>query len=278
MLAIRAILRPILLAALLAPALLSCTSDSTPPGPDLSLTTTSLGPVLTGSGGKTLYVFAGDVDGTPTCTGSCLDTWPAFYQATPTLGASLKAADFTTITRTDGSKQTAYKGWPLYYFKNDAKAGDVTGDNVGGTWLVAKPNYSLLLGARQLTGLDGKNYTFDTKEGTGQSVYLIDSLGRTLYAFANDKRGKNNDTTADLSNNPTWPIFTTTLVDLPSSLNRADFGTITVFGQSQLTYKGWPLYYFGSDQGVRGNTKGVSVPRPGVWPVVNSTSPLAPQS
>ena len=33
-----------------------------------------------------------------------------------------------------------------------------------------------------------------------------------------------------------------------------------------MTYKGWPLYYYGTDS-LRGNTLGVSVPGPGIWPV-----------
>ncbi|MFW5805897.1 MAG: fasciclin domain-containing protein, partial [Bacteroidales bacterium] len=45
------------------------------------------------------------------------------------------------------------------------------------------------------------------------------------------------------------------------------FDTINVYGRTQMTYNGWPLYYFGSDDAMRGSTKGVSVPSPGVWPV-----------
>ncbi|MEQ8417472.1 MAG: hypothetical protein RIB71_23520 [Imperialibacter sp.] len=56
-----------------------------------------------------------------------------------------------------------------------------------------------------------------------------------------------------------------------SVANKSDFGSIDVFGESQLTYKGWALYYFGQDT-QRGETKGVSVPSPGVWPVVNTST------
>lgn len=257
---------------------LGCTSEPNPTTTtDLMLSATPLGNVLADESGKTLYVFANDADGTATCTGNCLTNWPVFYRETPTLGGGLTAADFTTITRADGSKQTAFKGWPLYYFKNDVKAGDVAGENVGNVWSVAKANYTVLMASRQLVGQDGKNYTFDQKEGIGNSLFLVDNVGRTLYAFAPDKKGKNTYTRADLSNNPVWPIAEVTAIgDIPSSLNKADFGTITAVGKTQLTYKGWPLYYFGNDQGQRGSTKGVSVPRPGVWPVLNKTSPDAP--
>ncbi|GAB3979292.1 hypothetical protein GCM10028806_44300 [Spirosoma terrae] len=258
---------------------MGCKDDENPTTvSDVSLGMTSLGNVMTGAGGKTLYFFAPDVSGVSSCSGGCKETWPVFYKENPSLGTGLKAADFATITRADGDKQTTYKGWPLYYYKNDAKAGDVTGENIGNVWSVAKANYTVMLASRQLVGNDGKNYTFDTKEGTGSSIFLTDSLGRTLYAFAPDKFKKNTYTKADLSNNATWPIFETssTIGEIPSALAKTDFATITAVGKTQLTYKGWPLYYFGADQGQRGSTKGVSVPRPGVWPVVNATSPVAP--
>jgi len=269
--------RPLLLSALLVTTLLACNEENPITVPDVSLFATPLGDVMTGPSGRTLYVFAPDADGKANCTGNCAGTWPLFYQETPTLGSNLRAADFTTITRADGNKQTAYKGWPLYYFVNDTKAGDIAGENVGNVWQVAKPAYTVQIASRQLVGNDGKNYTFDQKEGTGASLYLTDNMGRTLYAFAPDKKNKNTYTRADLSNNGVWPIFeVSSIADIPSSLNKADFSTTTAAGKTQLTYKGWPLYYFGNDQGQRGSTKGVSVPRPGVWPVVNRTSPDAP--
>lgn len=260
-------------------SVMACKSDdSATPATDLALGTTSLGRVLTGEGGKTLYFFSNDADGKANCAGNCLTNWPVFFKETPTLSTDLTTTDFTTVTRADGSKQTAYKGWPLYYFKNDSKAGDVLGENVGNVWQVAKPDYTVQIASQQLVGLDGKSYTFDQKEGTGNSLYLTDNAGRTLYTFANDKKNKNNYTRADLSNNATWPIVEVASIgEIPSTLTKSDFGTITAVGKTQLTYKGWPLYYFGNDQGQRGSTKGVSVPRPGIWPVVNKTTPEAPQ-
>ncbi len=272
--------RTLLATILMIVTLFGCNNEENPTivSPDLSLKTSALGNIMTGEGGKTLYFFASDVAGDANCSGGCKDTWPVFYKETPTLSAGLKAADFATITRADGSKQTTYKGWPLYYYKNDAKAGDILGDKLGNVWMVAKAHYTVMIASRQLVGNDGKSYTFDTKEGTGSSLFLVDSVGHTLYAFAIDKNNKNNYTKADLSNNATWPIFETSAVakDIPSVLNTGDFTTITAVGKTQLTYKGWPLYTFGPDQSIRGNTKGVSVPRPGVWPVVNFTSPVAP--
>ena len=226
--------------AFLIVALMGCNEENpTIVSPDLALKSSPLGTVLTGEGGKTLYFFAVDVAGDANCSGGCTDTWPIFYKETPTLSTGLKVADFATITRADGSKQTTFRGWPLYYYKNDAKAGDVSGDKVGNVWMAAKTNYRVMLASRQLVGNDGKSYTFDTKEGTGNSLFLVDSVGRTLYAFASDKNNLNKYTKADLSNNATWPIFETSTVvgEIPSILNKGDFTTITAVGKTQLTYK-----------------------------------------
>src|SRR5450756_2270499 len=38
--------------------------------------------------------------------------------------------------RTDGSVQVTYDGWPLYYWAQDAAAGDVSGQAVNGVWWV----------------------------------------------------------------------------------------------------------------------------------------------
>jgi predicted lipoprotein with Yx(FWY)xxD motif len=43
------------------------------------------------------------------------------------------------ITRDDGSTQYAWKGKPLYYFRNDKKPGDTTGHKFRDVWFVAQP-------------------------------------------------------------------------------------------------------------------------------------------
>ena len=43
------------------------------------------------------------------------------------------------VVTDDGTKQWAFHGKPLYGYISDAKAGDISGDGVGGVWHVAKP-------------------------------------------------------------------------------------------------------------------------------------------
>lgn len=260
---------------------LACSkSDDGSPAATISIQlaeNSNFGKILTDSNGRALYFFAIDANGSSGCTGGCVTTWPVFYKANPTISDGLTAGDFATITRADGAFQTTYKGWPLYYYKNDAAAGDVKGDAVNNTWFVAKPDYTVMLANAQLVGNNGTAYNSQYQPGQEVTQYLTDAYGRTLYAFKPDKFKKNTYTKPDFSNNATWPLLEINPAQkvYPSILATGSFDTLAVFGKVQLTFKGWPLYYFGSDQMVRGNTKGVSVPTPGMWPIVNNSSVVA---
>ncbi|MEM1043102.1 MAG: hypothetical protein AAGI91_10790 [Bacteroidota bacterium] len=273
------------LAALLALLTLSaCDSASDEPAERFPLdlaTDDALGSILTDEAGRTLYVFAGDADGLGACAGGCLDAWPVFFAEDLRLASGLDPADVDQITRADGLRQTTYKGWPLYYY---APAGDgqveapgsVQGDGVGEVWFVAKPDYAVLLVRGQLVGADGTAYTEDLAEGTGLTRYFTDDRGRTLYRFGADRDGENTFTAPDFSNDAAWPVYAGNGA-APSTAGRSDFGTISVGGRTQLTYKGWPLYFFGGDEG-RGDTRGVSQPNPGTFLVVNEATAPAPPS
>lgn len=259
-------------------AVIGCQKQDSEPTYDIMTKETTLGKVLTNDAGKTLYFFTSDVNGTSACSGNCLTNWPVFYKELTNLDPTLVAnvANFGIITRADGTKQTTYKGWPLYTYSGDATAGDVKGENVGGKWMVAKTTYTIMLANAQLIGADGKMYTSQYKEGTGDTQYFVDETGRTLYGYAFDKKNKNNYTKADFSNDGVWPIFGPDLKDLPSTLDKTLFSTIKVADKNQLTYKGWPLYYFGSDNKVRGANKGISFPKPGIWPIIQKETAEAP--
>lgn len=257
---------------------------------------TTLGNVITDSKGRTLYMFTKDTDKTNHfCpTGACTTVkWPAFYtDVVTTSSTSLAATDFDVITLTNGTKQTTYRGWPLYYYAPAGDgvietAGNTGGENIGGFWFVAKA-YSLMIANAQVTGGDGNHYIAESVLGDGATSYFVDGNGRTLYRFNNDTHNTNTFSNNTATHDAIWPNFYTSLADLnvPSSINKADFAEITVFGQKQLTYKGSPLYFFGGNatvpgdaaDAVRGRTRGVSfpaTPAPGasaVWRTVFTTT------
>jgi predicted lipoprotein with Yx(FWY)xxD motif len=94
------------------------------------------GKVLTNTHGMTLYTYADDSKGKSACNGRCAANWPPLMASA---GANA-GKGYTVITRADGSKQWAYKGKPLYTWKNDHKPGDITGDGLhGGDWKLARP-------------------------------------------------------------------------------------------------------------------------------------------
>jgi predicted lipoprotein with Yx(FWY)xxD motif len=98
-----------------------------------------VGSYLTDEKGMTLYLFKKDAPGKSACAGPCVDKWPLFAAESPAVAQGLAAANFGTITRDDGRKQSTYKGLPLYYFFKDLKAGDTTGQGVNNVWFVVAP-------------------------------------------------------------------------------------------------------------------------------------------
>lgn len=103
----------------------------------------SLGSVLVDGKGMTLYLYTKDTQnsGASTCYGKCASFWPPLTTSgAAAAGSSLDASKLGTITRTDGTTQVTYNGWPLYYYAKDKQAGDVNGQKVGGVWFVVSPS------------------------------------------------------------------------------------------------------------------------------------------
>ncbi|WP_458373706.1 COG4315 family predicted lipoprotein [Pseudomonas laurylsulfatiphila] len=82
--------------------------------------------------GMTLYTFDKDTGGKSVCTGECAKHWPPFKAET---GAKAEGK-WTVVQRDDGTMQWAYDGKPLYYYDDDKKAGDMTGDMKNQVWHV----------------------------------------------------------------------------------------------------------------------------------------------
>ena len=108
---------------------------------EVDVATGAMGKYLTGEDGKTLYVFTADSANKSACADACATTWPPF---TIDADESVKAGDgvtgtLATFARADSKLQVAINGLPLYYFKNDAKAGDTNGQGLNGKWFAANP-------------------------------------------------------------------------------------------------------------------------------------------
>jgi len=247
------------LISLVALAIGGCTNRTPPPTETLGYTVdlmskTSIGDYLVDGKDRTLYYFAKDTVGTSNAEGVLLDVWPVFYVENLSLSDYLNPADFGTITRPDGKKQTTYHGWPLYRYITDVAPGDTLGDGFQGLWFVVKvPFYTVMIANKADVG-----------------TYLIDPVDKALYHASFDSSGKSNATSAILA---LWPIFSQSNFIVPSSLNPADFNITTTNGQVQATYKGWPLYYFVNDK-APGDTLGQGVKN--VWSVTSPSVNAAP--
>jgi predicted lipoprotein with Yx(FWY)xxD motif len=138
---------------------------------EFSLTNTLRGRVLADSRGMTVYTFdkdkAGDKDkpAKSACTGACLRTWAPVEAPLAATGRE----DWTAIKRDDGTKQWAYKGKPLYRYRNEAAAGEAAGDKRDGAWhavvLEPAPTYPAWV----------------TVQHSDAGALLADSKGKTIY-------------------------------------------------------------------------------------------------
>lgn len=99
-----------------------------------------IGSYLVDDKGMTLYLFKKDTAGKSACgaANGCLEKWPVFLADTAP-AAGIDNAAIGVITRDDGTKQTTYKGLPLYYFFKDKAAGDTLGQGVNNVWFVVAP-------------------------------------------------------------------------------------------------------------------------------------------
>ena len=94
----------------------------------------SAGQVMTTPEGMTVYTFDKDTVGASSCYEECAEHWR------PVTAASDAQAfgNMSIIERTDGTRQWAYDGKPLYLYDDDEEPGDTEGDGEHGVWHVVK--------------------------------------------------------------------------------------------------------------------------------------------
>lgn len=114
------------------------------------------GKVVVDGTGRTLYVFDNDTadPSKSNCDGGCAALWPPVLagSGTPQVDG-VDASLVGTVARSDGSKQVTLAGHPVYEYAKDSKAGQATGQAVGGTWWVV--------------GADGKKITTQASSDSG---------------------------------------------------------------------------------------------------------------
>jgi predicted lipoprotein with Yx(FWY)xxD motif len=103
---------------------------------------------------------------------------------------------------------------------------------------------------------------------------LVGAKGRTLYRYTVDRKGVNR-CSANATCNKYWPPLLVKAGAKPTAgagAKAAKLGTIKAKnGMRQVTYAGWPLYYFAGDTSA-GQTKGQGFEKQ--WYVVNTNGAL----
>lgn len=237
-------------------------------------TNANVGRYLENGSGVTLYMFAADLpgNGTSACTGSCAAAWPPFYASSLTLPSGLSPSNFSTITRPDGSKQTAYNGWPLYYYVADTSAGSMFGEGLnqfGGLWYAIPP--TLQQSGGQIVG--GSPYNVGVAYKPSIGLYLTNGTGFALYFRATDTANSGTTTCNTSICEKNWPVFYTAALKLAPGLSTADFGTITPYNSTRIvTYDGYALFYWIGDA-APGDTLGQGI---GSFYAATVPTPVAP--
>ena len=123
--------------------LAGCTSSPSPTATAYTINVTNIAPLgefLVDGDGLTLYWTTADSPGVSNVPDNLLSVWPVFYVSDIVVPSTLNAGDFSNIMRSDGTPQTAYKGYPLYYYANDTDPGQTGGQGLGGRWSVVNPD------------------------------------------------------------------------------------------------------------------------------------------
>ncbi len=225
----------------------------------------TLGQVLVGANGNTLYAFTKDVDGVSTCFDACAAAWPAVTVTagfTPPVGVD--PALVSTVDRPDGSKQLKIGKWPLYFYAGDGAPGDTNGQGVGGVWFAEGADGKLVKGtadesapavapdpapaaaAAPAPAPAAAAPTVSLAQVGNLGEVMVGANGHTLYAFTNDPEKGTSCFDACAA---AWPPLTvpdgfTISDELQASgasvIDRPD-------GSKQLVMGKWALYYYAGD-------------------------------
>jgi len=207
-----------------------------------------------------IYYFAGDIpsSNSSNIAGNLAYPFKPFFEASINVPSTVDTLLFSTITGQNGTRQVAYRGWPLYSCIQDVNPGDVFGDSyniynettVLPLWFLMKYNYNLMIAFNDFQG-----------------VYLTDGMGRTLYYNVNDQ-----ESMPIYMNTQFWTPYNSTPTVAPNALPLDSTKLFTRSdGLSQVEYLTYPLYYYVGDA-KPGDMKGNSLM--GEWFIINPFSYL----
>lgn len=234
------------------------------------------GSYLADANGMTLYIYTRDLPNQSNCYDRCAEAWPPLTAAGSLSLPEGVSGTLGTTTRTDGTTQVTYNEMPLYYWAQDSKPGDTTGQGVGGVWFLVVPgatfaSYGVTAAATPVAtpGAAAAETVILIRRSQDLGDFLIDAQGMTLYRFTRDTTPGESACYDQCAAN--WPPLLTTGAARLAPGIPGELGTITrTDGTQQVTYNGMPLYYYAKDE-KPGDTTGQGAGD--VWFVVQVVSP-----
>ncbi|KOG34138.1 SCO0930 family lipoprotein [Streptomyces resistomycificus] len=220
-------------------------------------TNAELGNVLTDSAGLTLYRFDQDTAEPPktNCDGDCATAWPPVPADDAEAGAGVDEALLGEVTRADGSKQLTIGGWPAYRYAKDTKAGDVTGQGVGGKWYALAPSGK----KAKLSDLPG----LSTRKDPTLGEIVVDKNGMTVYRFMKDEAWPKPVSNCNGACLEKWPAVAPVATNDTKDVQKKGLMSFTRSdGVKQMTVNCSPIYTFAGDKEA-GDTNGQGVG--GTW-------------
>ena len=214
---------------------------------------------LTDAHGMTLYGFDGNArrDRQLCSTSGCDPEW----QPVTASELAFKTGEFSVVTRSDGSKQWAYKRQPLYRYRGDALPGDVHGIGVDPHWKLAVltrmfhpdgVSVTSLAGYGDVLAFNGKTlYGSHFADGRNGGYSL---RGNFTFLYARDKK-LGAAACVDAPCLQRWRPF-----EAPAGAQANGFWEILTRpnGSRQWAYKGSALYLYAGD-GAVGDHNGQSL-------------------
>jgi predicted lipoprotein with Yx(FWY)xxD motif len=233
----------------------------------------SLGQILVDGKGMTLYIFTKDGPDQSNCNADCLAKWPPLLTlGSPILGTGVDASQVGSATLADGTQIVTYDHRPLYYFINDTKSGDTSGEGVGSVWYVISPSGKEIegpVGSVETPTPDSSvsfvEPTINVAMDPSLGEILVDGKGMTLYIFTKDGPDQSNCDADCLAKWP--PLLTLGSPILGQGADDSKAGSaLLADGTRIVTYNHMPLYYFINDT-KPGDTNGQGVGS--VWYVID---------
>jgi len=224
-------------------------SFSTSVVPDVTQETI-IGTVFTSNQGKSLYTFEVDTAGVSNCNADCENIWPPLFAA----DNAKESGDFSVIVRDDGSKQWAFKQYPLYFFNKDEVAGDVNGENVNQVWFVARPDPWQEKNVDDTTRgivFSGMSSVINVTDTGAISTVRKDRDGFSLYTFKSDDSNAGSSSCNGMCATVWPPLYAD-----KGARSTGDFNIITRDdGSQQWAFKSYPIYFYKFDT-TQGQTLG----------------------